>query len=119
RRGSPRHSSGSAARSKEHSGAYRRGTRKGATMTPDNEGEVVATRPRRKMKPRGRWKIHRRPGGGELDTEAELARKLGELQRTVRTWRLRGVIPHIRIGHKTIRYRLGPVLNALAKRESK
>ena len=83
------------------------------------DDEVVAGKRRRKMKPRGRWKIHRRPGGGELDSEAELARKLGEMERTVRTWRVKGMIPYIRLGHKTIRYRLGPVLEALEKRQIK
>jgi len=31
-----------------------------------NHDEVVATRPRRKMKPRSKWKKYRRPGKGEL-----------------------------------------------------
>jgi len=83
------------------------------------DDEVVASKPRRKMKPKSQWKKRKRPGGGELSTEAELARSLGELERTVRTWRIKGVIPHIRIGHKTIRYRLDAVLEALDKRNMK
>jgi len=81
-----------------------------------DHGEVVATRPRRKMKPRSKWKKYRRPGKGELDTEAELARKLGEEERTVRNWRYEGFIPYIKLGHRTIRYRLESVLAALEKK---
>jgi hypothetical protein len=81
--------------------------------------EVVAGKKKRKLKPRSKWKIHRRPGRGELLTEAEIARALGELPRTVRTWRVKGFVPSLTLGHKTIRYRLGPVLEALEKRQIK
>jgi len=54
-------------------------------MKIDN-GEVLDTRPRRKMKPRSRWKKYRRPGKGELLTQAELARALGETPRTIMNW---------------------------------
>lgn len=85
----------------------------------DNEGEVVASRPRRKMKPRKQWKKYRRPGRGELLNIDELARALGESVRTVRNWRARGLIPVLVLGHKTLRFRLGMVLEALEKRQIK
>jgi hypothetical protein len=81
--------------------------------------EVVATRRRRKMKPRKQWKKYKRRGGGELKTEAELSRKLGEEERTVRNWRYKGMIPYLRLGHRSIRYRLDAVLAALEKRQIK
>lgn len=57
-----------------------------------------------------------RPGGGTLLDEPELARVLGESERTVRTWRQAGVIPVMVCGYRTLRYRLEDVLAALAKR---
>ena len=71
------------------------------------------------MKPRRKWKKHHRPGTGELKSEAELARALGEEERTVRNWRYKGIIPFLKLGHRQIRYRLGPVLDALEKRQIK
>jgi hypothetical protein len=85
-------------------------------MTND---EVLATKPRRKMKLRKLWKTHRRPGKGELKTEAELARALGERERTIRNWRCKGIIPYLTLGHRSIRYRLDAVLAALEKRQIK
>jgi hypothetical protein len=81
--------------------------------------EVVAAKKKRRMKPRTKWKKYRRRGGGELKTEAELARKLGEEERTVRNWRYRGLIPYLSLGHRSIRYRLDAVLAALEKRSVK
>jgi predicted site-specific integrase-resolvase len=70
------------------------------------------------MKPRRKWRKYRRPGNGKggLLTEAELARKLGEVERTIRNWRYKGLIPYLKLGHKTIRYRLDAVLAALEKK---
>jgi hypothetical protein len=87
-------------------------------MTADND-QVVASRPRRKLKPRKQWKKYYRPGEGELLTEAELARPLGETPRTIRNWRHKGIIPYLVLGHRSIRYRLDAVLAALGKREIK
>lgn len=81
--------------------------------------EVVAGKQRRKMKPRKQWTKYQRPGKGELLSEAELARALGETPRTIMTWRHKGIIPCIVLGHKTIRYRLENVLAALDKRQIK
>jgi excisionase family DNA binding protein len=81
--------------------------------------EVVASRRRRKMKPRKRWKKYRRPGKGELLTLDELARALGETRRTIRNWRSKGVIPVLVLGHRSLRFRLAAVLEALRKREVK
>jgi predicted site-specific integrase-resolvase len=71
------------------------------------------------MKPRKQWTKYRRPGKGVLDTEAELARKLGEAERTVRNWRYKGIIPYLALGHKQVRYRLEHVLAALERRQIK
>ncbi len=60
-------------------------------------------------------KITRRGGGALLD-EPELARVLGESERTIRTWRQAGVIPVIVCGYRTRRYKLADVLTALDKR---
>jgi Helix-turn-helix domain len=83
------------------------------------DDEVVGNKRRRKMKPRSRWKKYHRPGKGELLTEAELARPLGETPRTIRSWRHKGIIPYLVLGHRSIRYRLDSVLAALSKREIK
>src|SRR5262249_35861016 len=89
-------------------------------MKDDND-EVVATKPRkkRKMKPRRKWKPYRRPGHGELLTEKELAAALGEVEKTVRNWRVKGIIPSMMLGHKSIRKRLNSVLAAREKRQVK
>ena len=71
------------------------------------------------MKPRSRWKKYRRPGKGELLTEAELARALGETPRTVMNWRHRGIIPSIVLGHRSVRFRFDAVLAALDRRQIK
>jgi hypothetical protein len=65
-----------------------------------------------------RRKYHR-PGNGVLQTEAEIARALGEEVRTVRHWRHIGIIPWVSLGHRTIRLRLQDVLDALGKRTVK
>jgi hypothetical protein len=85
----------------------------------DENGEVVATRPRRNMKPRSKWRKHKRPGRGELLNVDELATALGESVRTIRSWQAKGIIPRIVLGHKTIRYRLDAVLAALEKKTVK
>jgi hypothetical protein len=84
-----------------------------------SDDEVVASRPRGKMKPRAKWKKYRRPGKGELLSGAELARALGETERTILNWRHRGIIPCLKLGHRSLRYRLGVVLDALEKRQIK
>jgi hypothetical protein len=71
------------------------------------------------MKPRSKWKPYHRPGGGRLKTEAEMAALLGEQQRTLRHWRLRGIVPCITLGFRTLRYDPDRVMAALAKRETK
>ena len=71
------------------------------------------------MKPRKQWRKYHRPGGGQLLTEAELARQLGETERTVRNWRARGLIPTLRLGHRQLRFRLDAVLDALDRRQTK
>lgn len=48
--------------------------------------------------------------------EAELAHELGEEPRTIRSWRLSGVIPAVILGARTIRFRLPNVIAALEKR---
>jgi Helix-turn-helix domain len=85
----------------------------------DDNGEVVASKPRRKMKRRRQWKKYRRPGRGELKTVTEIATALGETPRTIRNWRSKGIIPCIVLGHKTIRFRLDSVLTALERRQVK
>jgi hypothetical protein len=50
-----------------------------------------------------------------LQTEAEIARALGESQRTVLNWRLNGLIPYIDAGFRSKRYRLADVISALDK----
>jgi hypothetical protein len=60
-----------------------------------------------------------RIGNGELLTEHELAISLGECRRTIRRWRERRVIPFVKLGYRTIRYRLPRVLEALDQRATK
>jgi len=67
-------------------------------------------------KPRSKWKKYHRRGRGLLLTESELAIKLGEEPRTIRTWRLKGIMPYLMLGHKSIRYSLDDVLAVLRKR---
>jgi hypothetical protein len=71
------------------------------------------------MKPRSEWKPYERPGGGRLLTEAEMAVELGETTRTVRHCRLRGIVPAILLGFRTIRYDPERVMAAFSKRELK
>ena len=75
----------------------------------------VANKRRRKIKPRK----YRRPGHGELLNIDELARKLGENVRTIRSWRSKRIIPALVLGHKTLRFELNDVLEALRKRRVK
>jgi len=56
---------------------------------------------------------------GELLTDQQLARRLGATCRQIRAWRLRRLIPSIRLGYRTIRFRLEPVIEALEKRSTK
>jgi hypothetical protein len=56
------------------------------------DDEVIASKRRRKMKPRRKWKNYRRPGDGELLTREELARALGESPRTLRAFD--GIVSH-------------------------
>jgi len=71
------------------------------------------------MKPRSKWRPYHRPGKGLLKTEAEMARRLGEQQRTLRHWRLKGIVPAIVLGFRTIRYDEEAVMAALSKRQTK
>jgi excisionase family DNA binding protein len=64
-------------------------------------------------------KAHRRPGNGELLNKSELARKLGESDRTIQRWQQRGLIPCIRMGHRSLRFRLDAVLEALDRKQVK
>jgi hypothetical protein len=59
---------------------------------------------------------NRRPGRGALLTHEELARKLGEPERAIRTWQQARVLPSVRIGYRTVRFILDDCLKALAKR---
>jgi hypothetical protein len=88
-------------------------------MKDEFPDEVVAAKKKRQMKPRIKWKKYRRPGKGELKSEAELARALGEEERTVRNWRYKGLIPYLSLGHRQVRFRLDAVLDALDKRQIK
>jgi hypothetical protein len=63
-------------------------------------------------------KAHR-PGGGCLQTEAEIATALGESERTILNWRLKGLIPYVDAGFRSKRYRLDAVLEALSRRTIK
>ena len=65
-----------------------------------------------------RRKVRRR-GGGLLSTESEVALALGENERTIRSWYHRHIIPGLRLGHRTVRFKLPDVLDALSKREIK
>ena len=85
----------------------------------DENGEVVATRPRRKIKPRSKWRKYKRPGGGELLNIQELAAALGETVRTIRNWQYKNIIPYLSLGKRQVRYRLDAVLAALEKRQIK
>ena len=91
----------------------------GQRKNMDDDGEVVASKPRRKMKPRKQWRKYKRPGHGELLTIDELARALGESVRTVRNWQYKNIVPYLSLGHKQVRFRLADVLAALAKRTVK
>ena len=82
----------------------------------DENGEVVATRPRRKIKPRSKWRKYKRPGRGELLNIQELAAALGETVRTIRNWQYKNIIPYLSLGRRQVRYRLDAVLQALDKK---
>jgi hypothetical protein len=58
-------------------------------------------------------------GGGLLLTEAELAAAIEEKERTIRTWWHARVIPARILGHRTVRFNLNDVLDALSKRTVK
>ena len=76
----------------------------------------TSKRRKRRMKPRSEWAPYKRPGHGELMTVDELARALGESVRTIRNWRAKGVIPTLVLGHRSVRFVLDDVLEALRKR---
>ena len=63
-------------------------------------------------KPRKKFLRH---GSGELLDTQGLARALNESPFTVRDWRHKGIIPYLRLGHRSIRYRLPAVIAALEK----
>jgi hypothetical protein len=58
-----------------------------------------------------------RHGGGLLLNGGELAKELGESERTILTWRQRGILPVIDCGYRSKRYRLADVFAALKTRE--
>jgi Helix-turn-helix domain len=60
-----------------------------------------------------------RVGNGRLLTGNELAVKLGESERIVSSLRHKGIIPYLKLGHRTIRYNESAVIAALEKREVK
>jgi excisionase family DNA binding protein len=49
----------------------------------------------------------------------ELAREIGLPIRTVRSLTYRGIIPHIRLGHRRVKFQASRVQKALARREVK
>ena len=49
----------------------------------------------------------------------QLSEQTGLPVRSLRTLVCKGVLPHIRLGHRTIRFQLSKVAKALAKREIK
>jgi hypothetical protein len=60
-----------------------------------------------------------RLGNGRLLTSDELAVVLGESPRIVTTLRQKGIIPYLKLGHRTIRYNESAVMAALLEREVK
>jgi excisionase family DNA binding protein len=54
-----------------------------------------------------------------LLTYEELAHELNMPERSVRTLTYKGIIPHVRLGHRTIRFQASRVAKALQKREVK
>jgi excisionase family DNA binding protein len=54
-----------------------------------------------------------------LLTYDELARELGLPLRSVRTLAYKGIIPHVKLGHRTVRFQASRVERALQKREVK
>jgi len=82
----------------------------------DRFPDEILPPPRRRRKQR-RPRSIKRPGGGLLLNEAEIAQKLGESRKTVRRWRRLGLIPSIHLGFRTVRYDLDRVREALGKRE--
>lgn len=65
-----------------------------------------------------RKKYNRRGNGALLNTQ-EIAKALGENERTIISWRQNHVIPVIDCGHRSKRFLLDAVMAALAKREIK
>lgn len=55
----------------------------------------------------------------ELLTDRQLAIKLGSTPRQIRAWRIRRIIPSIKISYRVVRFRLSSVLDALEKRSTK
>jgi hypothetical protein len=56
-----------------------------------------------------------RSGSGELLDTQGLALKLNESPFTVRDWRRKGIVPYLRLGHRTIRYFYPDVIRALER----
>jgi excisionase family DNA binding protein len=54
-----------------------------------------------------------------LLTYEELAREIGLPLRSLRTLTYKGIIPHVRLGHRTVRFQASRVQKALQKREVK
>jgi len=69
--------------------------------------------------PRKDWRKHVRRGNGTLLTLSEVAKALGETDRTIKSWQRNRVIPVIDLGWRTKRFRLDSVLKALERRELK
>ena len=51
-----------------------------------------------------------------LDCE-QLAELLNVTPRQIQDWRYEGVIPHLRLGHRTVRFEPSRVMSALRRRE--
>ena len=51
-------------------------------------------------------------------TAEQIAKRLSVSPRTVRSWRLAGIIPAIRLTNKVVRYDLDEVITALKDRQS-
>jgi hypothetical protein len=58
-----------------------------------------------------------RPGGGILQTAAEIAVQLGEREKTVWDLYKKGILPGYDLGYRTKRFKLADCLKALEKRK--
>ena len=90
--------------------------------TPDKSNGNAQRTPRKqgeKITPRKAWRKYKRTGNGTLLTLSELAKALGETERTIKSWQRNRVIPVIDLGWRTKRFQLESVMKALERRELK